>query len=167
MGGLQTDAWPYTACRNPLYFGLLFIGAPGFAVAFNSAWIAVAGLPLWLYFDRVVVAAEEGLLAAEFCAMRGVCRVHCGSATLAVFKSGIWKRATGRAATQQAMNMTLSSDATATTCRSCSALPPPTFRALPLAHIPHRPTGCAVSPADVPRSVRLDSKLRPKINKAL
>ena len=49
MGGLQTDAWPYTACRNPLYFGLLFIGAPGFAVAFNSAWIAVAGLPLWLY----------------------------------------------------------------------------------------------------------------------
>jgi hypothetical protein len=65
VGGLAcTGIYQYT--RNPLYCGLLFVALPGAAVVLDSAWLLVGMVPLFLYLNQVVIAAEEKFLADTF-----------------------------------------------------------------------------------------------------
>lgn len=65
VSGLAT-AFPYTVSRNPMYLSLLVVVLPGAAVLFDTAWVLAVAPVFFFYQDRVVIAAEEALLKAEF-----------------------------------------------------------------------------------------------------
>lgn len=56
---------PYATCRNPLYWASLALPA-ALGLLADTAWVAVgSNLALWLYFDCVLVPAEERFLTQQ------------------------------------------------------------------------------------------------------
>lgn len=55
----------FAHCRNPLYVGNLLILA-GVGLASNSLLFMIAGMPLFLFCYRAIVAAEEAFLHQKF-----------------------------------------------------------------------------------------------------
>lgn len=55
----------YSHCRNPMYFGNVFL-LLGLAAAANSWLFALAGIPLGLGMHRAIIAAEEHFLRGKF-----------------------------------------------------------------------------------------------------
>jgi protein-S-isoprenylcysteine O-methyltransferase Ste14 len=58
-------AGPYRFSRNPIYVGML-TGQIGLAIAFDSLWLLVALVPLFLVLRYGVVAREEAYLGRKF-----------------------------------------------------------------------------------------------------
>ena len=54
---------PYAHCRNPLYLASLALPA-ALGLLADTAWVAIgSNLGLWLYFDCILVPAEERFLS--------------------------------------------------------------------------------------------------------
>lgn len=56
---------PFRFSRNPIYLGI-FLGQGGFAVAFDTLWMLVTLVPLYLVIRHGVVAREEAYLRRTF-----------------------------------------------------------------------------------------------------
>ncbi len=56
---------PYRLTRNPIYIGM-FLGQIGLAIGFDSLWILLMLLPLYLVIRYGVVAREEAYLERKF-----------------------------------------------------------------------------------------------------
>jgi len=65
----------YGRTRNPIYVGFLII-VLAVAFAFDSAWVAIAMLPLFVALQLGVVRREERYLASKFGTEYDVYRTH-------------------------------------------------------------------------------------------
>ena len=59
------DAGPYRFTRNPIYLGMI-LGQVGLAIGFDSLWILVMLVPLYLVLRYGVIAREEAYLERTF-----------------------------------------------------------------------------------------------------
>ncbi len=64
IGPLITGG-PYAFVRHPLYLGTFLIGM-GFCVMVNNAWVAIAGLALFLILYRAKMREEETTIRGEW-----------------------------------------------------------------------------------------------------